>query len=385
MSRLDQLISQYCPAGVPMVRLGEVEDRKILQMGRGNVISKEDILNTPGDYPVYSSSSQNNGMIGCYGKYMFDDERITWSIDGGGRMFYRNGHRYSVTNVCGWIKVLRSNELSTKYLYYALYNAWINIVFDYNHKAHPSVIRNEYFIPLPPLPVQEEIVRILDAMSDLVTNLDAEISARQKQYEHAREKLLTFGEEVERKTLGEVGEMIKGSGIMKSDFVDAGKPCIHYGQIHTYYKTSAFKTKSYISEALFAKSKYAVHGDLVIATTSEDVEACCKACAWLGDEPVAVSGDAHIFHHTQNAKYMSYLFQTEQFATQKRLAATGAKVVRVSGNSILQFEFPLPSLSVQQSIVERLDKMESLIRNLQAERALRQKQYEYYREKLLTF
>lgn len=377
MSRIDQLISQYCPAGVPMVRLGEVEDRKILQMGRGNVISKEDILNTPGDYPVYSSSSQNNGMIGCYGKYMFDDERITWSIDGGGRMFYRNGHRYSVTNVCGWMKVLRSNELSTKYLYYALYNAWINIVFDYNHKAHPSVIRNEYFIPLPPLPVQEEIVRILDAMSDLVTNLDAEISARQKQYEHAREQLLTFGEEVERKTLGEVT-----TGAISR--VDASLlNATNYVGVENLLQNKAGKT---LSTSVPSSGLWPMFmpDDVLIGNIRPYLKKI-----WIADISGGTNGDVLVYRVIEKnilyPKFLNVVLASDDFFNYAMQYAKGAKMPRGSKEDNKAYPIPLPSLSVQQSIVERLDKMESLIQNLQAERALRQKQYEYYREKLLLF
>ena len=216
-------------------------------------------------------------------------------------------------------------------------------------------------IPIPPMEIQERIVALLDRYSALAAELQAELQLRRKQYEHYRTRLLTPHSESNSadksddcnwvwKTLGEVGEMIKGSGIQKSDFVEEGMPCIHYGQVHTYYGTFAYKNKSYISEELYAKCKKAHKGDLVIATTSEDVEACCKATAWLGDEDVAVSGDAHIFRHNQNPKYMAYLFQTEMFAQQKRKCATGAKVTRVNGASMLKFKFPFPSLEEQARI-----------------------------------
>ena len=256
-------------------------------------------------------------------------------------------------------------------------------------------------IPLPPLEIQKKIVECLDKFSALAAELQAELQMRRKQYEYYRTRLLTphsdcnsAGESTddcnwEWKTLGEVGEMIKGSGIQKSDFVEEGKPCIHYGQVHTYYGTFAYKNKSYISEELYAKCKKAHKGDLVIATTSEDVEACCKATAWLGDEDVAVSGDAHIFRHNQNPKYMAYLFQTEMFAQQKRKCATGAKVTRVNGASMLKFKFPFPSLEDQQRIADFLDKFEVLLNSLSdgipAEQVAQQKRYEYYRDLLLTF
>ena len=136
-------------------------------------------------------------------------------------------------------------------------------------------------------------------------------------------------------TLGEIGEMIKGSGIQKSDFVESGYPCIHYGQLHTYFGTFADKNKSFISKSLYDRCKKAQYGDLIIASTSEDVEACCKATAWLGGE-VAISGDAHIFRHNQNPKYVAYVFQTDNFANQKRKYASGVKVVRVNSDNLVK-------------------------------------------------
>ena len=99
MSRIDELIQELCPDGVMYSELGVIEDTGIIKLGRGNVISKKDIAEYPGDYPVYSSSASGSGEFGRYGKYMFDDERITWSIDGGGRFFFRHANKYSVTNI----------------------------------------------------------------------------------------------------------------------------------------------------------------------------------------------------------------------------------------------------------------------------------------------
>lgn len=178
--------------------LGDLEDGGLIKLGRGSVISKGDLSNTPGNYPVYSSSASGEGEFGRYGSYMFDDERITWSIDGGGRFFFRQPHRYSVTNVCGWLKVQRVDRIDPKYLFYALSRAWSTKIFDYTKKAHPSVIRNEYNIPVPPIEIQRQIVEILDKfdvlVNDLSSGLPAEINARRRQYAHYRDQLLTFKE-----------------------------------------------------------------------------------------------------------------------------------------------------------------------------------------------
>ena len=253
-------------------------------------------------------------------------------------------------------------------------------------------------IPVPPIEVQRKIVEILDNFTELEAELErkleAELEARRKQYEYYRNQLLTFDKvggarfDVKWMTLGEIGEMIKGSGIQKSDFVEDGYPCIHYGQLHTFFGTFAGKNKSFIKKDLYDRCKKAVYGDLIIASTSEDVEACCKATAWLGGE-VAISGDAHIFHHNQNPKYIAYFFQTDDFAKQKRKYASGVKVVRVSSDNLAKIVIPIPSMEEQERIVSILDRFEALTTDLQsglpAEIEARRKQYEYYREKLLTF
>ena len=248
-----------------------------------------------------------------------------------------------------------------------------------------SDIVKSTIIKIPSLNVQEEIVKILDSFTNLIDALNEEQSLRQKQFEYYREKLLTFDDKSVYTTLGKVGKFTRGNGLQKKDFTEYGFPCIHYGQIHTSYNTSTFSTISYCSKSLAKKLKKAKYGDLLIATTSEDVDACCKAIAWLGEGEVAYSGDSYCFSHNENPKYMAYLFQSNMFYNQKKTSATGAKVIRVSGDSMSQFILPIPSLAIQQSIVEKLDAFESLISSLKEEIALRQKQYEYYREKLLTF
>ena len=177
--------------------LADMENAQMIKLGRGKVISKQDIEENPGDYPVYSSSAAGLGEFGRYGNYLFDDERITWSIDGGGRFFYRPAERYSVTNVSGWLKVLNP-AISTKFLFYQLETLWTKKSFDYTKKAHPSVIRREYTVAIPSLEVQHRIASILDKFDSLVNDissgLPAEIAARRQQYEYYRDRLLTFKE-----------------------------------------------------------------------------------------------------------------------------------------------------------------------------------------------
>lgn len=173
------------------VLLDDAVNAGSIELGRGKVISKKAIAQDPGSYPVYSSSSVGNGEIGRYGSFMFEDERITWSVDGGGRLFYRPKHRYSVTNVSGWLKV-HASDIDTRFVFHTLYSQWEKETFDYTRKAHPSVIRNIYKIVLPPIDIQREIADDLDVFTDYINNLKRERELRQQQYEGLREQLLTF-------------------------------------------------------------------------------------------------------------------------------------------------------------------------------------------------
>jgi type I restriction enzyme, S subunit len=193
---------------------------------------------------------------------------------------------------------------------------------------------------------------------------------------------------VEWKSMGEIGEFIRGNGLQKSDFTESGIGCIHYGQIYTYYGNFAYKTKSFVSPALATKLRKANKGDIIIATTSENIEDVCKTLVWLGDDEVCVSGETYIFKHNQNAKFIAYYLQTPMFFEYKKQNQTGTKVVRVHGEKLAKFQIPIPcpdnpekSLEIQTEIVRILDTFAELTAELTA----RKKQYTYYRDRLLSF
>jgi type I restriction enzyme S subunit len=151
--------------------IADLEKRKLVNLSRGQVISKKDIDHKPGDFPIYSSSIHNDGLFGRYGDFMFDEELITWSVDGGGNFFHRRKHKFSVTNVCGFMRV------DTSRIDYRFFAAELQLLhsrksFDYQSKAHPSVVRNEYEVQLPPLPEQTAIASVLSDMDAALTALE---------------------------------------------------------------------------------------------------------------------------------------------------------------------------------------------------------------------
>lgn len=347
-------------------------------------------------YPFYVRSKD----VLRIDKYLFDEEAIIIPGEGGiGDIFHYVKGKYGLHQRAYRVH-LSDTSILTKYLYYYFSSSFKKFIFNKAVSATVTSIRKpmleKFEVPVPPLPVQREIVRILDSFTSLEAELEAELEARRKQYEYYRDQLLSFKylsaggkNKVEWMTLGEMGTFIRGNGLQKKDFTDNGFPCIHYGQIHTTYNTFTDKTVSYTSFEKAKHLKKAHKGDLLIATTSEDVDACCKAVAWLGESQCAISGDSYIYHHNQDPKYIAYLFQTDMFAKQKKIAANGTKVIRVSGDAMAKFKFPIPPLSTQHRFVSILDRFESLVNDittgLPAEIAARHQQYEYYRDHLLSF
>jgi type I restriction enzyme S subunit len=158
--------------------VAELEKQNLVKLSRGQVISKKDIEKTPGECPIYSSSVHNDGLFGRYGKFMFDEELITWSVDGGGHFFHRRKHKFSVTNVCGFMRV-DTSRISYRFFAAELQLLHGRKIFDYQSKSHPSVVRKEYEVRLPPLPEQTAIAEVL-------TEIDAELAGLEQRREKTR-------------------------------------------------------------------------------------------------------------------------------------------------------------------------------------------------------
>ena len=189
---------------------------------------------------------------------------------------------------------------------------------------------------------------------------------------------------VEYKSLGEIATIARGGNFQKKDFCDRGVPCIHYGQIYTKYGLFTDKTITFITEERAKKQKFAKTNDIIMAVTSENIEDVCKCLAWLGNEDVAVSGHSAIISHNQNPKYLVYYFHSQMFFIQKRKLAHGTKVIEVTPDTLKSIKLPVPPLEVQREIVHILDSFTLLTAELTAELTARKKQYEFYRDKLLT-
>lgn len=193
---------------------------------------------------------------------------------------------------------------------------------------------------------------------------------------------------VEGRRLGEIAQLVRGNGMPRSDFTDAGVGCIHYGQIYMHYGTWATETISHVSLETAARLVKADPGDVVITNTSENLDDVCKAVAWLGDDQIVTGGHATVIKHQQDPKYLAYWFQSQSFSEQKRKLATGTKVIDVSATSLARVDVPVPPLEVQAEIVRVLDNFAALEaeleKALEAELEARRRQYAHIRDTLLT-
>lgn len=396
MTKLEELINELCPDGVEYKTVGEVCTIK-----KGAQLNK-DKLKDNGLYPVINGGVNPSGY---WDEYNFNANLITISQGGASAgyvnfmttPFWAGAHCY-VIEKC-------EKCLNYTYLYHFIKMHQKTFMQCQYGAGIPSLSLksiNAISIPLPPLSIQNEIVHILDSFTLLTAELTAELTARQKQYAFYRDYLLDFSNEdvtkkipdidcsnVEYKRLRDISNIIRGGNFQKKDFIEQGKPCIHYGQIYTRLGTTTSKSITYLNDDVYSKSKKAMPNDIIMAVTSENIEDVCKCTVWVGNKDVAVSGHTAIIHPSINSKYLAYYFQTTMFFKQKRKLAHGTKVIEVTPDKLNDIIIPVPPLSVQENIVKILDRFDKLNNDmsegLPAEIKVRKKQYEYYRDTLLSF
>lgn len=232
--------------------------------------------------------------------------------------------------------------------------------------AQPNISQNiikNTSIPIPPLAIQRSIVSELDLLHSVISKKKEQL----RELDNLAQSLFyqMFGDPItnpmgwEIKKLGEVGTFCRGGGFLKSDYVESGFPCIHYGQIHMKFGAFATKHLTEIPKSLVKEQRVAKHGDVIIAITSEDLEGSCKSIAWLGNYDVAVGAHAAIFSHNQDAMYISYYTKTQAFYNEKQRYARGFKVMEIRPDDIARISLPLPPLSLQQSFAARVSAIEA--------------------------
>lgn len=405
MNKLQMLIEQLCPNGVEYISVGQLIKR-VREKGRDSVSvtavysvsSTQGLVNAENfrENTIHSKDTSNYTII-KKGMFAYNPARLNiGSI------------AYLKTDIAGLVSPMYVVfNIDEKRIYKEFLFAFIKSDFCRN-KINSLTETGARFrfdferwglinIPIPPLEIQAEIVRILDTFTELIAELNAELNARKKQYTYYRDQLMSFEEgDVEWRALGEIGKFIRGKRFTKADYVEDGIRVIHYGEIYTRYGVSTTHAHSQVRDDLAESLRYADPGDVVITDVGETVEDVGKAVAWLGDEKVAIHDHCYAFRHKMNPKFISYSMQTASFIAEKakHVARAKVKTLLIKGFSKVLIPIPYPdepekSLTEQARIVSILDKFNALVNSisegLPREIELRQKQYEYYRNLLLSF
>ena len=345
MSRLEELIQQYCPDGVEYRSLGDV-----CIFADGFPLKADDIKGQ-GIYPVVKIGNINNGVVDaqdCYLTSLPSKVKTSQILSGGEILVGMSGSTgktgYSVLQnaiVNQRIAIIRNNDLVLNgYLKHSLVNNnFESYCFQKGTGPQHNISKFDllsYKIPVPPLPVQEEIVRILDAFTELQAELQAELQKRKQQYNYYLDNLLNFNNinrggyqaEVRWMKLKDVAtQWYRGAGIKREEVSEDGMPCIRYGEIHTTYNIWFDDCISHTDESKQVSRKYAEKGDILFAITSEDIPFVGNSVAYLGDERILVGGDIVVMKHNQDPKYMAYALSTSDAIKQKGKGKVKSKVV----------------------------------------------------------
>ena len=383
MSKVEELLAHYNPDGVDSLEL--MNACKII---RGNRVTKRDV-NEIGDYPVISGGQS---PMGYYDKFNREANTITVSQYGAAGYVDFQKSKFWANDVC--YSILPFESVDNKYLYYVLKSKQNYIYSIRNTDAVPFSMPIDTLysiqIPLPHIKVQEEIVKILDSFTNLIDALNEELSLRQKQFEYYREKLLTFDESVERLSFGNdfsLKARIGWQGLTKKEYRKTGDYYLITGTDFKDGNKIDFSTCVYVDEERYTQDPniQIMPNDVLI---TKDGTLGKVAFIDKMDKPATLNGGVFVVRskvHGVNPKYVAYYLSSSIFKNWIEQNHTNGSIMHLTQKLLSKFEIAIPSPDIQQSIVSKLDAFESLISSLKEEIALRQKQYEYYREKLLTF
>lgn len=386
MKNLETLIQELCPNGVEFVKLGDVLD---YEQPTKYIVKCKDYQNegmpvlTAGQTFILGYTDETNGIFEASKEnpvIIFDD--FTTS-------FHWVDFNFKVkSSAMKMLRVLSEREVSFRFVYYAMK------CIKYQTLEHSRQWISKYSqieIPLPPIEVQTEIVRILDKFTSLEAELKAELDCRKRQYEYYRDKLLSFenvgGQEVEWKKMSEV--CLKTSKI-------------NWKLVEGEYKyidlSSVDRDNHKISDCTIINKENAPSraqqvvktGDILFGTTRPTLMRFCYIPKEYDGE-VCSTGYCVIRVNNEmiNSHFAYHFLFTQKFQDYVEGHQKGASYPAISNKDVMSFELPIPSLQEQERIATILDRFESLTTSLQsglpAEIAARRQQYEHYRDKLLTF
>ena len=385
MSKIEDLIKQYCPDGVEYKKLGELgtfyggitgKSKADFENGNAKFISYKNVYSNF----VVDQSTSDRVMIGenenqrslQYGDICFTGSSETPDECGFSSVvtsvpseplylnsfsFFFRFHDLSGINPEYMKYLFRSSDL--RYQIGKTANGVTR--FNVSKELMKSVI-----IPIPHIAVQDEIVRILDKFTELEKELEKELELRRKQYEWYRDKLLTFDGGGRRKKVSEITNVLRGKRLTKTQLSEEGKFSVFHGGLEPLGKYDSFNRKANTVM-------------IINVGASAGTVGYCKEDFWSSDGCFCLSATEEA-----EARYLYFVFQSNEHYLISRVRKAG--IPTLDAKVIEDMEIPVPSLQEQERIVKILDKFDTLTTDLTsglpAEIKLRHQQYEYYRDYL---
>lgn len=391
MNKIAELISRLCPDGVEFKTLDSLVS--YVQPGPYIVSSTEydahystPVL-TAGQSFILGYTNEEEGIYNASSQkpvIIFDD--FTTS-------FHWVDFDFKVkSSALKILKIKDKQEADFRYIYMAMKT--IHFI-PTNHMRHWISLYSKFEIPLPPLNIQKEIVSILDSFTSLIDKMKQEVEMRKKQMGYYIDKF--YGGDFDGMMrladipgnsvaqFSDLGPIIRGKRFVRDDIRTVGQPCIHYGDMYTYYGTKAATAKTFLERDFPKKMRYAYKGDVVIVGAGENDYDIGVGLVWMGEEPAAVHDSCYILKHHQIPMYISYYLRSNIYHQQLKKYVSSGKISSFSAEGLGKVYIPIQPEDKQRQIATILDTFETYISKLEKMIELRQKQYEYYREKLLTF
>ncbi len=423
MNSIEKLVAKLCPDGVEFKKLADVmtlhrgisykktdedEDGPVKVLRANNITLASNTLNFD-DVKVVSSS------VRVRPDQFVKNKDIIISVASGSKehvgkvaFITRQNVGYSFGAFMAIIRVYEM-ILNPKFLFHLLtgnsFESYLQSKIKFTTINNLSAkILGAFPVPIPPLEIQQEIVNILDTFTELLVELEAELEARRLQYQYYRDELLNFSgapsaihrslglhstDNVEFKALGEIAILLNGYSFKSNKYTDKGIRVIRISDVQKG-RISNKDLKFYSDETREEISRYLLsNNDLVMSLTGNVGRVAMLSETEL---PAALNQRVTCIRAKSNkilTRFLFFIFDQNIFEEDAMRSATGGGQKNLSIRWLEKYRIPVPPLQIQQEIVSILDKFEALINDLSiglpAEIDARRKQYEYYRDKLLTF
>lgn len=409
MSRIDELISELCPDGVEFKSLGDlVEKPRSINWGEneGREFQYIDLSSVDRrTHKVTETTAVSSNDAPSRAKQLVRVDDVLFGTTRPTLMRYVRIPPELDGQICSTgFCVLRSksSELSPGFLFHTVGTQRFGGYVDLNQQGggYPAIrdaVVKGFRIPLPSLPIQNEIVGILDKFMELEAELEAELEERRRQYEYYRDALLTFTERecVRWVTLGEIGMLFGGlTGKAKADFQGGKSRFVSYRNVFDNLSTNVLPD-DFVSIEDGEKQTMLHKGDVLFTGSSESLDESGMTSVITSDPPEPLYLNSFCIGYRLSdpqdlhPDFAKHLFRSLGLRQQIIKTASGVTRFNVSKKRLGKVHIPIPARDEQERIASVLDSFNSLVSDLSfglpAEIAARRKQYEYYRDMLLTF